>query len=101
MYIDFIQSSVYRLYPRPPPHPPTHACKAYFSATPKDGDTIAWLSIWLSHSAGDIREGLLVYTLFSILRSLYSNLLLSRWWVKFHTELQYVFGESVKFPVPY
>ena len=37
MYIDFIQSHVYRLYPRPP----THACKAYFSATPKDGDTIA------------------------------------------------------------
>ena len=28
---------------------------AYFSATPKDGDTIAWLSIWLSHSDGDIR----------------------------------------------
>ena len=51
MYIDFTQSYVYRLYPRPP----THACKAYFSATPKDGDTIAWLSIWLSHSAGDIR----------------------------------------------
>ena len=52
MYIDFIHSYVYRLYPRPPP---THACKAYFSATPKDGDTIAWLSIWLSHSDGDIR----------------------------------------------
>ena len=31
-----IQSYVYRLYPRPP-----HACKAYFSATPKDSDTIA------------------------------------------------------------
>ena len=43
MYIDFI------------PAPPTHACKAYFSATPKDGDTIAWLSIWLSHIDGDIR----------------------------------------------
>ena len=51
MYINFIQSYVYRLYP--PPH--THACKAYFSATPKDGDTIAWLSIWLSHSDGGIR----------------------------------------------
>ena len=37
-----IQSYVYRLYP-PPPHPPaaTHPCKAYFSATPNDGDTIA------------------------------------------------------------
>ena len=57
MYIDFIQSYVYRLYPRrpPPPPPPTHAGKAYFPATPKDGDTIAWLSIWLSHSDGDIR----------------------------------------------
>ena len=44
MYIDFI------------PHPrPTHTCKAYFSATPNDRDTIAWLSIWLSHSDGDIR----------------------------------------------
>ena len=44
MYIDFI----------PPPRP-THACKAYFSATPNDRDTNAWLSIWLSHSDGDIR----------------------------------------------
>ena len=48
MYIDFIPAT-------PPPPRPTHACKAYFSATPKDGDTIAWLSIWLSHSDGDIR----------------------------------------------
>ena len=43
MYIDFI--------PAPPPTPIKHI----FSATPKDGDTIAWLSISLSHSDGDIR----------------------------------------------
>ena len=62
MYIDFIQSYVYRLYPRPTPH----ACKAYFSATPKDGDTIAWLDLaesqWWWHSLGSVGLHFVLYS---------------------------------------
>ena len=66
MYVDFIQSYVYRLYPRPPPPPPPHACKAYFSATPKDGDTIAWLDLaesqWWWHSLGSVGLHFVLYS---------------------------------------
>ena len=53
MYIDFIQSYVYRLYPRPPPPPPTPVKRIFLPLL----KTVIRLrdSIWLSHSDGDIR----------------------------------------------
>ena len=75
-----IQSYVYRLYPvlcistlsPPPPPPPPHACKAYFSATPKDGDTIAWLDLaesqWWWHSLGSVGLHFVLYSQFALFK---------------------------------